>query len=74
MVAITHNTQLHLLQLIAGGCDVDAIASDGMAAIHRAVLVNQMESVRALILSNANPNVWNSNGNSPVHVCIYKYI
>ena len=63
-----------VVQLIAGGCDVVALAIDGMAAIHRAVITNQLESIRALILSTSNLNVQDNNGDSPVHVCIYKYI
>ena len=50
------------------------LAADGMAAIHRAVLTNQLESIRALILSNVNLNVQDTNGDSSIHVRIYKYL
>ena len=62
------------MQLVAGGCDADVLATDGMAAMHRAVLLNQLESVRALILSGANLNVQDANGDSSLHVCICKYL
>ena len=59
------------MQLVAGGCDADMLATDGMAAMHRAVLLNQLESVRALILSGTNLNVQDANGDSSLHVCVY---
>ena len=55
---------------MAGGCNADILAVDKMAAIHRAVLANQLESVRALVLSAVNLNIRDSNRDGPVHVCI----
>ena len=56
---------------MAGGCNADSLAVDEMAAIHRAVLANQLESVRALVLSAVNLNILDSNGDGSVHVCIW---
>ena len=50
------------------GVDESAYDVDGQAPLHRAVFGNQADSVQALILSGADPNIPDAAGNTAIHV------
>lgn len=57
-----------VLQLISGGCQPDTFDIDSQAPLHKAVMFNQLGSVRALVVSGVNLNITDDNGNTALHV------
>jgi uncharacterized protein len=58
--------------LLASGVDVNARTSNGSYALNNAAVENQVEVMRMLLDSGANPNVQNSQGDTPL-ICATKY-
>ena len=61
-----------VLALLDGGVDVNGRTSDGSYALNRAAVRNEVEIVRLLLDRGANPNVQNSEGDTPL-ICATKY-
>ena len=61
-----------VLALLESGVDVNARTSDDSYALNRAAVYNQAEMVRLLLDRGANPNVQNSEGDTPL-ICATKY-
>jgi ankyrin repeat protein len=58
--------------LLASGVDINARTSNGSYALNNAAVENQVEVMRMLIDSGANPNIQNSQGDTPLF-CVSKY-
>ncbi|MGD1983848.1 MAG: ankyrin repeat domain-containing protein [Chromatiaceae bacterium] len=58
--------------LLDTGVDVNARTSDQSYALNRAAVFNQVEMVRLLLERGADPNVQNSEGDTPL-ICATKY-
>ena len=61
-----------VLALLDSGADVNGRTSDGSYALNRAAVFNQVEIMRLLLERGANPNVQNSEGDTPL-ICATKY-
>ena len=61
-----------VLTLLESGVDVNARTSDNSYALNRAAVYNQAEMVRLLLDRGADPNVQNSEGDTPL-ICATKY-
>lgn len=58
--------------LLGSGVNVNGRTSDGSYALNRAAVENQVEIMRMLLDRGANPNVQNSQGDTPL-ICATKY-
>ncbi|MGH0183887.1 UNVERIFIED_CONTAM: hypothetical protein FKN15_019196, partial [Acipenser sinensis] len=52
--------------------DVDLVLEDGLSLLHYAVQLSNDEAVKLLLLYNANPNLANSRGSTPIHLAVEK--
>ena len=56
------------LKLVKGSCDLNVRDSDGHAALHKATLSGQLDSVRVLVINGADLNLYDGGGNTALHV------
>ncbi len=61
-----------VLALLDSGVDVNGRTSDSSYALNRAAVFNKAEIVRILLERGADPNVQNSEGDTPL-ICATKY-
>jgi len=61
-----------VLALLDAGVDVNGRTGDESHALHRAAVFNQVETARLLLERGANPNLQNSEGDTPL-ICATKY-
>ncbi|CAN9501564.1 unnamed protein product [Ophioblennius macclurei] len=54
--------------------DVDLLLDGGGSLLHHAITMANEEAVKFLLLNNANPNLANSRGSSPLHVATEKHL
>uniref|UniRef100_A0A8C7WPR7 non-specific serine/threonine protein kinase n=1 Tax=Oryzias sinensis TaxID=183150 RepID=A0A8C7WPR7_9TELE len=53
--------------------DVDLVLDDGGSLLHHAVALDNEEAVKFLLLNNANPNLPNTRGSTPLHLATEKH-
>jgi len=58
--------------LLDSGVDINGRSSNGSYALNNAAVENQLEIMRTLLDHGANPNVQNSQGDTPL-ICATKY-
>jgi len=58
--------------LLDGGVDVNAATGSGSYALNRAAVENEVEVMKILLERGANPNVQNSQGDTPL-ICATKF-
>jgi ankyrin repeat protein len=61
-----------VMALLDSGVDVNGRTSDDSYALNRAAVFNQVQMVRFLLERGADPNVQNSEGDTPL-ICATKY-
>lgn len=54
--------------------DVDFLLDEGDSLLHYAITLNNEEAVKFLLLNNANPNLANARGSTPLHVATEKHL
>lgn len=54
--------------------DVDLLLDGGDSLLHHAISLNNEEAVKFLLLNNANPNLANSRGSTPLHMATEKHL
>lgn len=54
--------------------DVDLLLERGDSLLHHAITLNNEEAVKFLLLNNANPNLANARGSTPLHLATEKHL
>lgn len=54
--------------------DVDLLLEGGDSLLHHAITLNNEEAVKFLLLNNANPNLPNGRGSTPLHLATEKHL
>ncbi|XP_019750837.1 receptor-interacting serine/threonine-protein kinase 4 [Hippocampus comes] len=54
--------------------DVDHLLDGGGSLLHYAVILDNEEAVKFLLLNNANPNLANARGSTPLHMATEKHL
>ncbi|XP_024921593.1 receptor-interacting serine/threonine-protein kinase 4 [Cynoglossus semilaevis] len=54
--------------------DVDLLLDGGGSLLHHAITLNNEEAVKFLLLNNANPNLANARGSTPLHLATEKHL
>uniref|UniRef100_A0A8C6TMR0 non-specific serine/threonine protein kinase n=1 Tax=Neogobius melanostomus TaxID=47308 RepID=A0A8C6TMR0_9GOBI len=54
--------------------DVDLLLDGGDSLLHHAITLNNEEAVKFLLLNNANPNLANARGSTPLHLATEKHL
>lgn len=54
--------------------DVDLLLDGGDSLLHHAITLNNEEAVKFLLLNNANPNLANARGTTPLHLATEKHL
>ncbi|KAF0038685.1 hypothetical protein F2P81_009169 [Scophthalmus maximus] len=54
--------------------DVDLLLDGGGSLLHHAITLNNEEAVKFLLMNNANPNLANARGSTPLHLATEKHL
>lgn len=54
--------------------DVDLLLDGGDSLLHHAITLHNEEAVKFLLLNNANPNIANTRGSTPLHLATEKHL
>ncbi len=68
----TMKTEIFDLLLAHDKVEVDDVNKDGVTALHLAASVSNVEVVKYLINKGANPNIFDKEGRSPLHVAAWQ--
>ncbi|KAG7517041.1 Receptor-interacting serine serine/threonine-protein kinase 4 [Solea senegalensis] len=54
--------------------DVDLLLDGGGSLLHHAITLNNEEAIKFLLMNNANPNLANARGSTPLHLATEKHL
>jgi len=74
MVAIENNNMNMVNFLLTNNIDINATDNDKLSTLLYAVFFNNHQITEMLLILDANPNIRDSNGNTPLMLTLYPYL